>query len=81
MKTYAFKVVVEPDGKRWHSYCPTLLQQGASTWGNTKEEALKHIHEVVAMVIEELKEDGKPIPEIPQEEVMVFPESRVAVTI
>jgi len=24
MKTYIFKVVVEPDEDRWHAYCPVL---------------------------------------------------------
>ncbi|MBI1923005.1 type II toxin-antitoxin system HicB family antitoxin [Candidatus Poribacteria bacterium] len=81
MKTYAFKVVVEPDEDRWFAYCPTLEKYGAATWGYTKEEALKHIREVVEMVVEELIEDGELIPESPQEEVTVFPESRVAVTI
>jgi predicted RNase H-like HicB family nuclease len=81
IKTYTFKVVVEPDDDRWHAYCPALEQYGAATWGNTKEEALKHIQEVVRMVVEELLEDGIAPPEGPEEEVVVFPESRVAVTI
>ncbi|MCZ6680593.1 MAG: hypothetical protein O7E52_25455 [Candidatus Poribacteria bacterium] len=81
MKTYAFKVMVESDDDRWHAYCPKLEKYGAATWGRTKEEALKHIHEVVEMVVEELIEDGVPIPESLQEEVVVFPESRVAVTV
>ena len=33
------------------------------------------------MVVDELIEDGMMIPEGPQEEVVVFPESRVAVTV
>jgi predicted RNase H-like HicB family nuclease len=69
MKTYTFKVVVEPDEDRWHAYCPALEQYGATTWGNTHEEALKHIQEVVQMVIEELAEDGIPIPEGPRSDV------------
>ena len=81
MKTYAFKVVVEPDGDRWFACCPMLEKYGAATWGYTKEEALKHIREVVEMVVEELIEDGEPIPESPQEEVVVFTDSRVAVTL
>jgi predicted RNase H-like HicB family nuclease len=79
MKTYAFKVVVEPDDDRWHAYCPALEQYGAATWGYTREEALKHIQEVVQMVIEELEEDAIPIPEGP--EIAVFPDTRVAVTV
>lgn len=81
MKTYAFKVIVEPDDDKWHSYCPALKKYGASTWGNTKEEAIKHIGEVVQMVIAELVEDGEEIPEEPKEDVEIFPEPRVAVTV
>ena len=62
MKTYTFKVVVEPDEDRFHAHCPALQQQGAATWGHTEEEALKHIHEVVRMVVEELLRDGESIP-------------------
>ena len=62
MKTYTFKVVVEPDEDRFHAYCPVLQQQGAATWGHTEEEALKHIHEVVRIVVEELLKDGESIP-------------------
>ena len=54
MKTYTFRVIVEPDGDRWHAHCPALEQYGAATWGLTQEEALKHIQEVVQMVIQEL---------------------------
>ena len=81
MRTYTFRVVVEPDEDRWHAYCPALEQYGAATWGATREEALKHIHEVIEMVIEELAEDGVPIPEGPKEEVEVSSDARVAVTV
>jgi len=81
MKTYTFKVVVEPDEDRWHAHCPALDQYGAATWGNTHEEALKHIQEVVQMVIEELAEDGIPIPDGPRSDVQVFEDTRVAVTV
>jgi predicted RNase H-like HicB family nuclease len=65
MKTYTFKVVVEPDEDRWHAHCPALERYGAATWGNTREEALKHIQEVVQMVIEELAGDGIAIAKAP----------------
>jgi predicted RNase H-like HicB family nuclease len=77
MTTYIFRVVVEPDGDGWHAYCPALLQYAAATWGNTKEEALRHINEVVHMVIDELIEDGDPIPE----DVQVSEEPLVSVTV
>ncbi len=81
MTTYVFKVVVEPDEDKWSAYCPALLKQGGATWGNTKEEALKHIHEVVQMVVQSLVEHGEPVPTEPSEEVQVSSESKVAVTV
>ena len=61
MKTYIFKVIVEPDEDRWHAYCPILEKYGAITWGYTQEEALKNIQDVVEMVVEELIEDHIPV--------------------
>jgi predicted RNase H-like HicB family nuclease len=81
MKTYTFRVVVEPDDDRWHAYCPALQQFAAATWGNTEEEALKHIQEVVQMIVSELREDGIPVPEGPADEVGVFQDARVAITV
>lgn len=63
MQTYSFRVVVEPDNGRWSAYCPALKHLGAATWGNTQEEALKHIHEVVEIIVKELIENGEPIPQ------------------
>ena len=81
MKPYVFKVVIEPDEDRWFAYCPALREQGAATWGYTPEEALKNIQEVVQMVVEELVEDGEPIPVKPKREVMIFSNPLVAVTV
>ena len=81
MRTYLFKVVVEPDDDRWTAYCPALLQQGASTWGDTQEEALQHIEEVVKMVVESLREHGEFVPEGPNDEVQVVEDSCIAVTV
>ena len=91
MKTYNFKVVVEPDedfdGKPagWHAYCPALQKVGGSTWSETKEEARKNISEVVHMIVEEFIEDGTPLPEGPEDSVEVaevsLKESRIAVTV
>ena len=69
--------VVEPDDDKWSAYCPALLKQGASTWGDTEAEALKHIHEVVQMVVQTLMEDGEPIPK----DVLVSQEPLVSITI
>ena len=77
MTTYIFKVVVEPDEDQWSAYCPALLTQGAATWGDKEEEALKHINEVVQMVVQTLLEDGEPIPK----DVLVSQEQLVSITI
>lgn len=81
MKTYTFKVVVEPDEDRWHAYCPALAEYGASTWGTTREEAYRHIQEVVQMIIEELNEDGIALPETSKEAADASQETQIAVTL
>ena len=87
MKTYNFKIVVEPDEDfdghpaGWHAYCPALERQGASTWGETEDEALKNIDELVRMVVESMLEHGERIPEDPSDQVEVTVEPRVAVTV
>lgn len=60
--TYTFTVVVEPDEDAWHAYCPALQGYGAATWGSSREEALRHIRQVVGMVVAELIEDGEELP-------------------
>ena len=87
MRTYNFKVVVEPDEdfdgnpSGWHAYCPALERQGASTWGETETEALKRIDDVVRMVVESMLEHGERIPEEPRDQVEVTVEPRVVVTV
>jgi len=82
VKTYLFKVVLEEDpfedGRMaYHAYCPVL--KGASTWGYSREEALKNIREVVEMTIASMKEHGEAVAEQPG--VEIFTEPRIAVTV
>lgn len=87
MKTYNFKVVVEPDEdfdgnpSGWHAYCPALEQQGASTWAATETEALKNIDDLVRMVVESLLEHRERIPEELTDQAAAAVEPRVAVTV
>ena len=81
MKTYVFRVVVEPDEDKWAVHCPALLKYAATSWGDTQEEAIRNIQEVIELIVQELTEDKEPIPEEPAEEVTVSSEPRVAVTI
>jgi predicted RNase H-like HicB family nuclease len=62
LTTYTFKIAIEPDEDRWRAYSPTLEHLGAATWGYTREEALRHIREVLELVVAELVEDGEPVP-------------------
>ena len=80
MKTYFFRVVVEPDEDCWQAYCPTLEKYAAYTWGYTSEEALRNIKEVLEMILEELVEDNLPIPEDSEQGVLTSAEQRVAVS-
>ena len=90
MKTYSFKVVLEPDedalgNPAWHAYCPALEAIGAATSGRTRDEALKNINEVVRMIVEESLEEGRPLPEGPADDVEVTGMSmetpRIALTV
>ena len=72
MKTYTFKVVVEADEGGYHAYCPALRYLGAVTQGATEAEALANINEVVRMIVDELREDGQPLPEVSTDDIEVF---------
>ncbi len=77
MRSYVFPVALERDEDVWRAYVPQLESRGAATWAHTKEEALKNIQEVVQMVVEELLEDGEPLPQ----GVRVSDEPAVAVNV
>jgi predicted RNase H-like HicB family nuclease len=65
MKTFRYRVVVEPDDEVWHAYCPTLEAHGVATWGATCPEALDNLQVVLRLVLESLRAHGEPIPEEP----------------
>jgi len=73
--------VVEPDEDVWHAYCPALLNQGGSTWGMTREEALAHLREVIQLVVESLVAHGESIPDQPADQAQVITEPKVAITV
>lgn len=81
MRTYLFRVVVEPDENRWVAYCPALEEKGGATWGRTAQEALTNVEEVVRMTLESMRRHGEPIPEQPETDVRVLTEPSVAVTL
>src|SRR5258708_6455748 len=80
MKSYVFKVAVEPDkfedGRdAWHASCPAL--KGCHTWGHTREEALANLREAIDLYVQDLLEAGELVPvgqgtiELPEPAVVV----------
>jgi len=57
---YIYRVVIEPDGDRYHAEIPALV--GCYSWGYTYEEALKNIKEALELWLEVKKQAGEPIP-------------------
>ena len=51
MQTYNLPVIVERDEDGYFVYCPSL--EGCYTQGNTYEEALKNIQEVMELCLED----------------------------
>jgi len=81
VKTFLFRVVVEPDEDRWVAYCPALVERGAASWGRTSDEALQSLHSVVQMTIDSMRSHGEPIPEEPEADVRILAEPNVAITV
>lgn len=80
-KSYAFKVVIEPDEDGFHVYCPALEKLGGATWGSTETEALERMREVAQAIVEECLEASAPIPSEPERDVQVFNDARVSVVV
>ena len=83
MRTYIFKVAIEPDEDKWVAYSPELKDRGGATWGGTKEEALKNLQEVIRLVLEDMAECGE-LPsfesEIKKKGVIISSEPLITVT-
>jgi predicted RNase H-like HicB family nuclease len=62
VKSYLFRVILEPDEEAWRAYIPDLEEKGGATWGKTRDEAIGNIREVAQMVIESMLEDGEALP-------------------
>lgn len=68
MKTFLFRVVIEEDpfedGRMaYAAYVPELKSLGATSWGYTREEAIKNLQEATELVIESMLARGEPLPE------------------
>jgi antitoxin HicB len=78
MPTYVFRVeLIEEEDGRWSAGVPVL--PGCATWGYTREEALKNIHDAVEAYIRDVQKAGEEIPKDTTIEVIIEP--AVAVTV
>lgn len=65
MKSYVFRIVVEPDQMAdgtpaFHAFAPAL--KGCDTWGHSREEALANAREAVELYVADLIEAGESVP-------------------
>ena len=60
MKNYRFPIAIEKDKDGYLAFCPEL--QGCYAQGDTYEEVLKNIKDVIRLHIEDRKESGEKIP-------------------
>jgi len=60
--TLTYHVSVEHDNGNWRAVCPALRDHGAVTGGETREEALTHIENVISMILVEMQSAGAPPP-------------------
>lgn len=58
MESLNFAIVLEADaaGNGWHSCYPAWEDLGAATCGNTREEAIHNIKEVLAIILAEIRD-------------------------
>lgn len=62
MKTYTFRIIIEPDeNNTYHGYVPAL--PGCHTWGSNLEETKKNLKDALQTFITSLIEDGESVPQ------------------
>jgi len=87
MKSYIFRVIFERDkwpdepeeNAIWRAYIPVL--PAAHAWGNTQQAAFENLKNAVDLIIEDLMEEGRPIPTDDAGQVQVSQEPLLTVTI
>ena len=62
MKTFSYRIIIEPDGKSaFHGYVPAL--PGCHTWGKNIEETRENLRDAINVYLKSLVYDGEAIPE------------------
>ena len=60
MEQRTYRVIIEPDGRRFHAFVPAL--PGCHTHGRTITEAKRHIQEAMGLYLEALAGRGEKLP-------------------
>lgn len=61
MKTYTFRVIIEPDEKNtYHGYVPSL--PGCHTWGESIDETRENLKEAIICHTQGLLKDNQLVP-------------------
>jgi len=60
MRTFTFPILIEEDGDGFYVECPAL--EGCATCGDTLEEAVNNIKEIIKLYLEWLEERHEEIP-------------------
>jgi antitoxin HicB len=61
MKSYVFQAeLVEEEDGRWSAGVPAL--PGCATWGKTREEALRNLHDAVGAYLRDVERAGAAFP-------------------
>ena len=61
MKRYSFAVVIEKDPEGYYASCPQV--QGCYAQGESYEEALENIRDVIKLLVEDMEANGKAVPD------------------
>ena len=56
--TIRYHVTVDRQDDQWRAVCPALRDHGTVTGGETREEALIHIENVISMILAEMESGG-----------------------
>ncbi len=79
MKTYVLSVELQQeDDGRWSVWVPAL--PGLTSWGHTREEALRNIQDAAEAYVEDMLEAGEPVP-VEAGQVEVKEKPAVAITL
>jgi len=61
MKSYTYRIIIEPDGKFFHGYVPALV--GCHTFGKTISETKKNLREAIGLYLETLISEKESVPQ------------------